>query len=153
MFLRPFPKFVFEGARITATIGNLTATATIMRDETDLGPPWERDCAFWPALDPAVPGYVALEHFEQAMREATAIALAWERDEWWYVGIAVEITADGTPLGGASLWGIECNYPGSENLYLLQVANELLPEALDEARYRLAQSAQLFGDQPAEARP
>ena len=34
----------------------------------------------------------------------------------------------------ASLWGIEANYPGSDNAYLTQVAQELLPEALDAGR-------------------
>jgi len=34
----------------------------------------------------------------------------------------------------ASLWGVECNYPGTDNSYLTTVANELLPEALDAGR-------------------
>ena len=34
----------------------------------------------------------------------------------------------------ASLWGIEANYPGSDNAYLTKVAQELLPEALDAGR-------------------
>ena len=38
----------------------------------------------------------------------------------------------------ASLWGVEANYPGSDNAYLTEVANELLPEALDVARAVLA---------------
>ena len=31
----------------------------------------------------------------------------------------------------ASLWGVEANYPDSDNAYLTEVAQELLPEALD----------------------
>ncbi len=38
----------------------------------------------------------------------------------------------------ASLWGVEANYPGSDNAYLTEVANDLLPEALDTARAVLA---------------
>lgn len=34
----------------------------------------------------------------------------------------------------ASLWGIEANYPASDNAYLTEVARELLPEALDAGR-------------------
>ena len=34
----------------------------------------------------------------------------------------------------ASLWGIEANYPDSDNAYLSEVANELLSEALAEAK-------------------
>ena len=38
----------------------------------------------------------------------------------------------------ASLWGVEANYPGSDNANLTEVADELLPEALDTARAVLA---------------
>lgn len=33
----------------------------------------------------------------------------------------------------ASLWGVEANYPDTDNSYLCEVANELLPEALARA--------------------
>ena len=38
----------------------------------------------------------------------------------------------------ASLWGIEANYPGTDNGYLTEVANELLPESIAVARETLA---------------
>ena len=38
----------------------------------------------------------------------------------------------------ASPWGIEANYPDSDNAYLSKVAEELLPEALDAGRAALA---------------
>ena len=34
----------------------------------------------------------------------------------------------------ASLWGIELNYPGSDNSYLTEVAYELFDEALAQAK-------------------
>ena len=37
-----------------------------------------------------------------------------------------------------SLWGVEANYPGSDNSYLTEVASELLPEALDIGRASMA---------------
>ncbi|KJS27194.1 MAG: hypothetical protein VR75_04115 [Hyphomonadaceae bacterium BRH_c29] len=37
----------------------------------------------------------------------------------------------------ASLWGIETNYPGTDNSYLTEVANELLPEAIAAGRETL----------------
>jgi hypothetical protein len=40
-----------------------------------------------------------------------------------------------------SLWGIEANYPGADNSYLKEVANELLPEAVAVARETLARLA------------
>lgn len=57
---------------------------------------------------------------------------AWRRDEWWYVGVIVEVTAevgDATvELANESLWGID--YDGWNDEYLFEVANELLLEAL-----------------------
>jgi len=38
----------------------------------------------------------------------------------------------------ASLWGIEANYPETDNSYLTEVANDLLPEAIAVARETLA---------------
>ena len=38
----------------------------------------------------------------------------------------------------ASLWGIEANYPETDNSYLMDVANELLPEAIAAGRETLA---------------
>jgi hypothetical protein len=71
---------------------------------------------------------------------------AWCRDDWWYVGIVVSVVRDGIKLGSASLWGVECNYPGANNAYLLEVANELLPEALDEARKAIAKLCACHGE-------
>lgn len=61
---------------------------------------------------------------------------AWCNDEWHYVGIVLSVECDGITLDyhAASLWGIECNYPGSDNLYLTEVANELLDEAVEVGR-------------------
>lgn len=41
----------------------------------------------------------------------------------------------------ASLWGVEWNYPGTDNCYLTTVANELLSEALDAGRAAAARLA------------
>ncbi len=64
----------------------------------------------------------------------------WCADEWRYIGIVVSVARKGVVLDShaASLWGIELNYPGSDNEYLAEVANELLGEALDVARATLA---------------
>jgi hypothetical protein len=66
---------------------------------------------------------------------------AWERDEWWYVGVAVTVSKNGVQLTGRydhALWGVDCNYPGSDNSYLLEVANENLSEAVGAAKAKLA---------------
>jgi len=65
---------------------------------------------------------------------------AWLDDEWFYCGIVLSVSYNGIELDdhAASLWVIECNYTESEegrnpNCYLLEAANELLPEALEQA--------------------
>ena len=61
---------------------------------------------------------------------------AWLNDEWFYCGIILSVSIGETILTdhAASLWGIEANYPESNNSYLTDVANELLPEAQDAAK-------------------
>jgi hypothetical protein len=61
----------------------------------------------------------------------------WCSDQWHYCGIVVTAYREGIALGSASLWGIESDAGD----YLLEVANELLPEALEEARERVARLA------------
>ena len=48
----------------------------------------------------------------------------------------------------ASLWGIEANYPGSDNAYLSEIAGELLPDALAAGRAALTR---LMASAPAQA--
>ena len=62
----------------------------------------------------------------------TAICEAWQNDEWFYCGIVVTASFKGIRVAdhAASLWGIECNFPGSDNSYLNEVAAELESEAL-----------------------
>ena len=43
----------------------------------------------------------------------------------------LHIIVDSTQAG---LWGVEVNYPDTDNSYLTEAANELLAEALDAAR-------------------
>lgn len=71
----------------------------------------------------------AAERDYQAMR-------AWCRDEWWWGGVVLSVEKAGVVLDdhAASLWGIECNYPESDNSYLTEVANELLPEAIEAGK-------------------
>jgi len=61
---------------------------------------------------------------------------AWFDDEWFYCGIVISVSRNGVELDdhAASLWGIECNYPGNDNSYLQTVANELLEEAIEDAK-------------------
>jgi hypothetical protein len=58
---------------------------------------------------------------------------AWAQDEWFYVGVVVTASLAGTELGSASVWGVDCNFPDSNNDYLSEVAAELQDEAIAEA--------------------
>jgi len=63
----------------------------------------------------------------------------WENDEWFFCGVVLSVSKNGVVLSGhaSSLWGIECNFSKS-NEYLDEVANELLPEAIEEGNRILA---------------
>lgn len=63
---------------------------------------------------------------------------AWCQDDWCWVGVRLSVSKGGVTLDkyAASLWGIESdsNDFGDDNYdYLTEVANELLPEALEAA--------------------
>lgn len=88
---------------------------------------------------------------QAALLEARA---AFFRDEWHYCGVVLSVTRDGVMLAehAASLWGIECNYPGSDNRYLTLVAQELLPEALTVAEAAFDSLVASSGARAAQAR-
>lgn len=69
------------------------------------------------------------------------IIAAWRRDEWRYVGVVLSVHLDDLELDAraASLWGVDCNFPGGDNLYLSECADDLLPEALERAEQLRAQ--------------
>lgn len=56
----------------------------------------------------------------------------WERDNWFFCGVVLSVYKAGVCLtnNAASLWGIECNFTGTSNDYLLDVIKELETEAL-----------------------
>jgi hypothetical protein len=74
-------------------------------------------------------------------RAARAAMADYDRLRKWCSeqGYRIVVTAyhEGIALGSASRWGIESDAGD----YLLEVANELLPEALEEARERVARLA------------
>ena len=66
---------------------------------------------------------------------------AWCNDQWRYVGIVLSVSRKGVELdaNADSLWCIDMNYPGSDNSYLTEVANELLSEALEVGKAKLSE--------------
>ena len=62
-------------------------------------------------------------------------AVAWHNNEWFYCGVVLSVSCNDMLLvnRAASLWGVEVNFPGSDNSYIAEVAEELLPEAIETA--------------------
>ena len=58
----------------------------------------------------------------------------WRSESWFYCGVVLSVYKAGVCLknNAGSLWGIECNFPGTSNDYLLDVIKELETEALQE---------------------
>ena len=74
----------------------------------------------------------AVERNFQALR-------AWCHDEWYWGSMHLEVSFRAVELDdcAASLGGIEVNWPGwgeGDNSHLLDIANELLPEAIERAK-------------------
>jgi hypothetical protein len=130
-FPRSFRSYVCAGDSIETEVDGFTVTATIVRDESSDAPD-ERQDGFWPSDDPKE---------AKAMAKAESIMDSWKNDEWWYVGVVLSVERNGIMLSkhAASLWGVEANYPGSDNSYLTDTANALLSEALDAGRAALAE--------------
>ena len=115
-----FDSYVCLGDSIAIEDGLYTFTARIEFDD-DTSPD-EFDC-----FDVNCPDYG---------EENAKYIRAWRNGEWFYCGIAISAEYNGFALPGnylASLWGIEANFPGSDNAYLSEVVSELLPEAKERA--------------------
>lgn len=142
MFKQKFQNYVCVGDSISCSVDGFDVTARIYRDDCS-DKPDERQDGFWPSLDPKSAGYIGAKSKRTLARhhaKAENVMRAWLADEWFYCGVAVTVSRNEVQLTSEfsnALWGVECNYPGSDNSYLCGVANELLNEALDEARAKL----------------
>jgi hypothetical protein len=135
---KAFDKYTCDGDTRECEIDGFTLKATIVRDEVADAPD-EMDDGFWPSKDKHAAGYVLPENFDVQQAQAERAMDAWHKDEWWYVGIVVKAYKEDVELAHESLWGIDCNYPGSDNSYLTDVANDLASEAVMAARAKIAQ--------------
>jgi hypothetical protein len=149
MFTEHFSSFVCPGDVITCQTAGFTVSARIIPDDCP-DPPDQRQDGFWPSLYRDAPGFIGpgnnfRERFAKAQAEAEALMEGWRRGEWFYCGIVLSVSLDGVELAphAASLWGIEANYPETDNNCLTEVATSLLPEALAAARAVLARLAAL----------
>lgn len=141
VFSRGFDRYVCFGDTITCEFEGLTVTARIEHD-ADHG--IDDSDAF--SEDRHGGMYSEGARGDEEYANAIAARRAWERDEWHYCGVVLSVARDGVTLDehAASLWGIECNFPrelagrDNPNWYLTEVAHELLDEALEVGRAKLA---------------
>lgn len=149
-FTQTFDAYVCIGDSITCEVDGYTVTARIAHDETPDAPD-ERQDGFWPSLYKDDAGFIGSgngfrDRFAKAQAKAERVMSAWKNDEWFYCGVILSVAIDGLVLDkhAASLWGIEANYPDSDNAYLSEVANELLPEAITEAKAERARQCAIL---------
>ena len=149
-FAQKFDSFVCIGDSITCELDGYTITARIAHDDTPDAPD-ERQDGFWPSLYPDNAGFIGAgngwrDRFNAAQARAERVMAAWKADDWYYCGVILSAAIDGLTLTdhAASLWGIEANYPDSDNAYLAEVANELLPEALEAAKAERARQCAIL---------
>ena len=143
IFTEHFSSFVCAGDTITCEADGFTVMAAIVLDDCPDAPDQRQD-GFWPSLYINDPGFIGpgngfRERFAKAQAEAEAVMEAWRKGDWFYCGIVLSVALEGVTLvDQTGIYGVEANYPGSDNAYLTEVANDLLPEALDTARAVLA---------------
>ena len=153
MFTQGFDKFVTCDDCIACNVDDYRIVATIYDDDCCDAPDQRQD-GFWPSLDPEDAGFLGqgktIEDWQLAKEQALTVMQAWMYGEWWYVGIVLSVRFKGVNLlpHATSLWGIEANYPGSDNSYLTQVANDLLPDAIVAAKRERKRLVSLLSEPP-----
>lgn len=143
-FTEKFQNYVCDGDSIDCCFGGFDVRARIVRDDSTDRPDQRQD-GFWPSKNPKDAGFVGggpqlSQRFDADQAQADAVMTAWKDNEWFYCGIVLSISRAGVMLDdhAASLWGIEANYPTSNNAYLNMVAGELLGEAIEAGQTALA---------------
>jgi hypothetical protein len=146
-FAQGFQSYVCPGDVISCEAGPFTVLAQVVIDDCPDAPDQRQD-GFWPSLYIDAPGFIGpgpnhRQRFAEAQAKAEAVMEGWRKGGWFYCGIVLSVSLDGVVLAShaASLWGIEANYPGTDNSYLTEVASELLPEAVAIARETLTRLA------------
>jgi len=149
-FTQKFDSYVCLGDSISCEVGAYTVTARITHDDTPDAPD-DRQDGFWPSLYKDDAGFIGAgngwrERYERQQAKAEAIMAAWKNDEWFYCGVILSVKIESHELTdhAASLWGIEANYPDSQNDYLTEVANDLLGEAIEAANAEQARQLKIL---------
>lgn len=143
-FPTAFPAYCSGDELLAVTIDGFDIVARIERDD-DATPPDKRDDGFWPSLKPLDAGYVgegvSVGEFERLLEHQKKVLAAWKHDDWCYCGVVLAVSRNGVSLDShaSALWGLDMNYPGGDNSYLTECANELIDDALAEGRKRMGE--------------
>ena len=115
-----FPKYAGIGDKIQWVNGEFLLTATIHQDNDTK--PEDLDC-----------------YHEDDI-------LLFNLDQWLYCGIVLSIEKNGIMIEdhAASLWGIKCNFPGADNSYLSEVAQELESKAIEVGKAEMQRMIQVL---------
>jgi hypothetical protein len=122
-FQTSFDSYACFGDTITAEIDGFTVTARISHDEVSHID--DDDCH---SLDQSATGAD-----DEMQEQIIAARKAWFDGQWCYCGLILSVFKNGIELNNCatSLWGIELNYPHSDenkNENLTEIANDLLAE-------------------------
>lgn len=112
---------VFPGEQFDWDDGVFNFWATIYRDDT-----FTIDSDDSHNTEQSVTG--CTEHQQHKLLEARA---AWERDEWFYCTLSLDVFVDGfcmTDDWRFQLRGVACNYPDMNNIYITEAAGELVDQ-------------------------
>ncbi len=129
-FKQGFSGYAYIEDTIETTAGKIIVVAKILRDEDT-------------TIDDDYYSQDMTGCTDEQQAEIERVRDAWYSNEWFYCGIVLSVYYENEHTRielhdhAASLWGIECNYPGSDNSYLTEVANDMLSEAIEEGQIAL----------------
>lgn len=155
MFTKDFDRYAVAGETISCEVDGFTVVARIEHD-SDAGAPDTNDEGFWPSLDKDNAGYIGLLdgetagaqqlRYEADLKRMQHVMASWKDDIWFYCGIVLTVKKGTVVITdhAASLWCVDCNYPDESatdekypNQHLREVANDLLDDALADAKAQL----------------
>lgn len=114
---KKFSSYVCPGDYVETHKGPFTLRATVLRDiDSHID---DDDCH---NQDQSVTGAD-----DKTFARILQARKAWENGEWFYCGLIVSVWLDGEEIEDNvdSLWGLEANYPESDNSHLSDVADDL----------------------------
>ncbi len=134
-FKQGFSEYASAGDTIETTIGKFIVVAQIVHDDITTQERIDADEYYSQDMTGCT---------DEQQAEIERVRDAWYANEWFYCGIQLSVYYENEhgprvelDEHAESLWGLECNYPDSNNSHLNEAVNEMLPEALEQGRIAL----------------